>query len=418
MNTAKTRADLFVSFSAQIAYKAIGFAVLALIARHLTGDQFGQLMFVLALTGALAMFTELGSSNYLVREIAQNEARAPSATARVLRLRLPLLVIFLIATNLFVLATAPELAALTMLIALYAAFKEVHATFAAFLVALRRIASTVVVFGLGQLVLLAWVVAAVFSGASEVGVALGYFVSGVTLIVIGSTITRIPVSALHAADEPGAKADIVRQSLPLFAITALSILHFKVDTLMLGFMTSYAVVGIYEAAARLFEASQFLIRPATLIFFPICAQLAGDANWSGLRRLVLQLGVAAFALGAALSLAVFVAATWLITLVYGAGFGPSVECLSTLYLSVPGLYVTIVATFVAISLRVERTAIWILGCGVALNVVLNLVLIPAAAALGAAIASVVSQSMIALCIFAVCARKVFRLGGNRAADRQ
>jgi O-antigen/teichoic acid export membrane protein len=47
----KARSDLSLSFSAQLMYKLIGYVILAVLARYLTPDEFGQFFYAAAVAG-------------------------------------------------------------------------------------------------------------------------------------------------------------------------------------------------------------------------------------------------------------------------------------------------------------------------------------------------------------------------------
>jgi O-antigen/teichoic acid export membrane protein len=99
-------------------------------------------------------------------------------------------------------------------------------------------------------------------------------------------------------------------------------------------------------------------------------------------------------------------ATPLIRIVYTGSYDESAAILRILYLSVPGLYVATVATFVASSMNRERAAVLIVGSGVVLNVLINLVVVPRIGATGAAWAAVVSQTLTALALMTFTYRGV------------
>ena len=184
------------------------------------------------------------------------------------------------------------------------------------------------------------------------------------------------------------------ESVWLFVLSIAGMVHFAADTVMLGYLQPYEQVARYQAAAKLLEASQFVVRPLTLILLPVCAALAARQQWGELRQLMHKmfagmavLGVAAWAFVALLALPI-------IRIVYTSSYDESAELLRVLYLSVPGLYVATVAMLLASSTMREKRAVFIMGLGVVLNVALNLIAIPRYGALGAAWVTVASQSFI------------------------
>jgi PST family polysaccharide transporter len=184
------------------------------------------------------------------------------------------------------------------------------------------------------------------------------------------------------------------ESVWLFALSVAGLLHFAADTLMLGYMQPYEQVARYEAAAKLLEASQFMVRPLTLILLPVCAALASREQWDDLRRLMNRMFAGMAALGVAAWGFVAVLALPIVRMVYTSTYDDSAGVLQVLYLSVPGLYTATVAMLLASSTMREKRAVFIMALGVALNVAFNLVAIPRYGALGAAWVTVGSQTLV------------------------
>ncbi len=61
---------------------------------------------------------------------------------------------------------------------------------------------------------------------------------------------------------------------PVGVASVLSLLMFRVDTAILAFLESDAVVGAYGAAFRLFEATLFLSWAVTTAVYPVLARLS------------------------------------------------------------------------------------------------------------------------------------------------
>jgi O-antigen/teichoic acid export membrane protein len=191
-------------------------------------------------------------------------------------------------------------------------------------------------------------------------------------------------------------------------LSVAGLVHLAADTLMLGYMQPYEQVARYEAAAKLLEASQFMVRPLSLILLPVCAALASREQWGDLRRLMNRMFVGMAALGVATWGFVALLSVPIIRIVYTSTYDDSAEVLRVLYLSVPGLYTATVAMLLASSTMRERRAVFIMGLGVALNVAFNLVAIPRYGALGAAWVTVASQTFVALWLVADAYRSVAR----------
>jgi O-antigen/teichoic acid export membrane protein len=232
-------------------------------------------------------------------------------------------------------------------------------------------------------------------GAGLTGILWGHVVASGLLIVGGLALVRVYVGPVRGGRPTQELGPIVRAALPFFLIDALEVVHFKLDTVMLGFFRPYAEVALYEGSARLLEASQFVMRPLMAVFLPVCTAMAVAERWPELSALAGRLLRWAAVLGALVAAIVLLLATPALTLVYGRGFEAAAPLLRVLSLATPLVYLSFVALFVGNALRLERRAVVLLLGSVALNVALNLLLIPRLGGLGAAITTVVTYALLA-----------------------
>lgn len=406
MNWRKARLELMISTGSEILFKASGFLIIALLARYLIKEDFGQLMFALAFTGILVLLTNLGTTDYLIREAAARPGNALKETAQVASVRILILIVYLGIIALSSIALRPDLLWVVLMVAIYTGLKDLSQTFGAPFLGLKRPLVSISVFAVGLFILTLTIVLVVVLDAGFRFALLAYCLAGCVWAGLGYLMVRTKLGAVTFIWDWKHVKTCLGASLPLFILIIVDLLHFKLDALMVGIIKSYGEVARYEAAAKLLEASQFLIRPFTLIFFPICSELAISAAWGELRRLLMRLDAAALLLGGGLALFVMVLAGTIIPIVYGSDFGSSVAVLQLLFVAVPALFITTVGKFIAISLHLERSAIVILLSGLVLNIALNCAMIPSLGAMGAAWATVISQTLIALGITIKCWREL------------
>lgn len=402
MDAGKVRQDLSVAFGAQALFKAGGYIILAVLARELPRESFGQLLYLLALATLLVLLTELGTSTHLVRGISRDPAAAAPAYVQVLRSRVPLIALFACGLVAFVALTQPALIGAAAAIAVFAALKDLHRTSASVLYGLRHVTAAQVVYGCGLALATGLIVFVARDGATLGQVVKVYLIWGAALFAMGVVLVRYYLGPLPRHRRPGGFKRLIRLSLPLFAVDLLALAHLKIDTVMLGLLRPMEEVAAYEAAAKLLEASQFLVRPLTLIFFPVLSGLAiQDAGVRRLRQMLSRLVGAGTLLGLGLAAAVGVAAPLIVPLVFGSGFESSVPLLRILFLSVPGLYLGVIAAFTGNALGIERRiALTLLG-GVVLNVIGNAVAIPQWGPLGAAWITLLSQTVLSMVLLIV-----------------
>lgn len=408
MNLGKTRRDLLIAFISQFGFKLLGFAVLALMARRLSQADYGKLMFALTLCSVTVPVTDLGASTDLSRRVAAAPTGARRRFESLLSARVPLLVAYLVLLPLWVAVTKPDALAVVAAIAVFIVCKDVYRSYSSLFLGLHRVEYSVAAYG-ALLVVLAIVVAAGHGiGAGLAWMTGAHVISGVVLLGVAVAITRLKIGPIRIHCGWRRMKRVFAGSIWLFVLSVAGFVHFGADTVMLGYLQPYEQVARYQAAAKLLEASQFAVRPLTLILLPVCAALAARQQWRDVRRLMNKmfagmavLGVAAWGFVALLSLPV-------IRIVYTSAYDESAEVLRVLYLSVPGLYIATVAMLLASSIRREKRAVLIMAFGVVLNVAINLVVIPRYGALGAAWATVTSQTFVALWFVVDAYRNVAR----------
>ncbi len=392
----KTKRDLLIGFGSQLAFKALGFVVLALMARQLSQADYGKLMFALTLCGVTVLVTDLGASSDLVRRVAASPEGARRRLEAVLSARLPLVAAYVVLLCAWVALTKPDALAVAAAIAVYSVLKDLYRSYSSVFLGLHRVEYAVMAYGSKLLFLVAAVAAGAAAGGGLAWMTGAHVASGVVLLLVAAAITRARVGRLRLRSPWSLMQRVFGRSIWLFAVSVMGLVHLGAGTLMLGYMTPYEQVATYEAAAKLLEASQFMVRPLLLILFPVCALLASRQQWDELRRLMHRMFAGMAGVGLAACGFVALLALPIVRMVYTDAYDDSAVVLRVLYLSVPGLYAATVAMFVASSMHREKRAVRIIAIGVALNVALNLAAIPRYGALGAAWVTVASQSIAAV----------------------
>jgi polysaccharide transporter, PST family len=408
MRQGKTRRDLLIAFVSQFGYKILGFGLLALMARALTQADYGKLMFALTLCGLTVTVTDLGASTDLTRQIAAAPEGARRRLEEVLSARLPLLAAYLVLLPAWIALTKPDALAVTAAIAVFSVCKDVYRSYSSLFLGLKRIGYTVAAYGSSLLVLLGLVAAGVVTGAGLAWMTGAHVLSGLVLLGVAAAIARLRFGSIRLRWGRDLMQRVFGRGIWLFVLSIAGLAHFAADTVMLGYLQPYEQVARYQAAAKLLEASQFVVRPLTLILLPVCATLASRQQWTELRRLMHEMFGGMAVLGVAAWGAVALFALPIIRVVYTATYDDSAQVLRVLYLSVPGLYIATVAMLLASSTMREKRAVLIMGLGVVLNVALNLVAIPRYGALGAAWVTVISQSGVAVWLLVDSYRSVAR----------
>ena len=309
MKKGKIRRDLLIAFASQLAFKVLGFVVLAVMARLLSQAEYGKLMFALTLCGVTVLATDLGASTDLSRRVAAAPAGARRRLEAVLSARLPLVAAYLVLLPAWVAVTKPDALAVAAAIAVFSVCKDLYRTYSSLFQGLHRIGYTVAAFGASLVVLVIAVAAGVLTGGGLAWMTGAHVLSGAVLLGVAAGITRLRIGPIRLRSGWRRMQRVFKESVWLFVLSVAGLVHFGADTVMLGYLQPYEQVARYQAAAKLLEASQFVVRPLTLILLPVCAALASRQQWGDLRRLMHKmfagmavLGVAAWGFVALLAL--------------------------------------------------------------------------------------------------------------------
>jgi O-antigen/teichoic acid export membrane protein len=375
--------------------KLVSYVVIVAIARYLHKDDIGAFFFAASLASVASLFTEFGTTNYLVREIAASPGRTSAVIGAVLCVRLPLMIVAGAALFLVAWAFYPEIRTAVALSTLYLFLESLAFSFSAVFTALRRIRPRVITDVASRIVLVAAIFLAIWLDAGLPAVLMAFVIANLVFAVACFWWLRADSGPISVRWQVAEARNVLERSAPFFLLIVLSVLHFKADTVMLGFMTSLETVATYEVAYRCLEVSRVAIRPLGTIFLPICVGLIAKDAWPEYRGLVKRLLAAAILLGAVVGGVVASFSEPIIRLVFGADYDPSAPILSVLFYTVPAMYLAFVGSVLANTLHLEKRMVYVMAFCLLTNVATNLYAIPRWGGVGAAWTTFATESLLA-----------------------
>jgi PST family polysaccharide transporter len=235
----------------------------------------------------------------------------------------------------------------------------------------------------------AWKVVALQAGAAGIST-----VAGIGL-AFRSFSFRLPTYSLVAG--------ALRRGWPMFVFRSAESLYGVANSFVLGLFAAPAVVGYFASAEKISKAVFGLLSPVRDALYPRLSYLAMSAEREAAR--LARLGIALMTAGGAfLSLALFVAAPWVIRVLAGPGFAPAVPVLRVMSALPLVLSITYsVGLQWLLPLGRDRDVNRIILSGGALNLTAAFLLAPRFGALGMA-ASVLSAELLvaASMVWVVC----------------
>jgi O-antigen/teichoic acid export membrane protein len=183
---------------------------------------------------------------------------------------------------------------------------------------------------------------------------------------------------------------LVRGGLMYVATLVLNDIAFRLDTVFLGFWTADAQIGWYKAAYKIPEGLTEIHAVVAMTLLPALSVAHGQS-----REEVVQLyrrGAKLLVLAAAPLVAfVWLRADSVVQLAFGSEYREAAPVLQVLMLSLPGIFLTWLSCSVLWAIERPGAPLARSAVAVAINVVLNTLLIPRMGIMGAAIATAVTE---------------------------
>ena len=256
----------------------------------------------------------------------------------------------------------------------------------------------------------------VYMGIGVLALSLGFRLNAMMLIAQGSILVSFALIAywivrggtpIRIHFIPSQWPPLLRETLP-FGLGALCIIAlYREDTLMLNWLRGDAETGIYQAAFRLMEGTLLVPQAVALAAYPTFSRLfhqkeAIRPSAEKLQRWLLVLCLPMMVGGILLTPKVFE--------FFQSDFIPSVGVLQILLLALPALYLNYLVGTLLRSVDRQIYNLYSAAAALAVNFALNLALIPALGAKGAATATVLTQLVYFLLMYFFLRRT---LGGLR-----
>lgn len=194
---------------------------------------------------------------------------------------------------------------------------------------------------------------------------------------------------------------ILMGALPLGVAGSISLLHVRADQLVLAGMHYHAGLATYAVAYRALEAIVSGIATISIVAFSLMSRTSGEERANRARTATVLL-VGTGTLGA---LAFALLAPVIVPILGGSSFAAAVRSCRLLAPVVVMSVSNVMAGRVMIAARRATVLIGVALAGLALNVVLNLVLIPHLGTAGAATATVTTEGLGALAVAALASRQ-------------
>jgi O-antigen/teichoic acid export membrane protein len=403
--------NTLASFGISALTRGSSFALMLVIARHLSIETFGQYVLALSVAEVLRGLTDFGVDQTLVRGLARRSAPEIAVASAVL--------IKIIAGCITIIGIAGigRLAIDTDTIQ-YVQLAYIAATIGA----VSRTLTAPAQSELRTLRMLPAAIAGMVCRATALGGAIlaGMDLRGVlttTLIaeMVALAITYVTLSRLGPAHLlPGLRRlwPLLREAAPLGALSVLVLLYFRIDTILLSLLAGQSAVAEYGAVYRISEALMIVataIASTTLPTLSAGFRRSRDAASHTYQQcLRISTAITATAVGIGL-----VAPDTVMSLLYGEKYRDTGLFLTLMLLSAVVMAINVIQASALIALDGQSLIAKVAVVNLVVNVGLNVLLIPTFGVLGACISTLVTESINSIVQFTLLSRHVGFAGTPR-----
>jgi len=393
-----------LSFGLKILGTGLAFGVQLLLARLMTVDDYGIYALAITWANALVVIAGFGMPMAAIRFVAEHQARVNLALmlgfvrfGYVLTIGSALLIAGALAAVILLIGDRFSVQALVafLIAALIIPINALYVFTGSVLQALRRILQTegpqqvlrplFIVLGVGTVILV--------SGAGAIDAVAAMWItlaaSCLVLVVMGGLLRRAIPKEMSRTRPHYEPRRWIAMGASFLVLLGSAFLNERTDVLMIGFLLGTGEAGIYSVASRNALLLAFGLASANALLGPLTARFNAREELAELQRIVTQGARIACLISFPAGLVLIGFGDWILGLFgdpYRAGYSPLVLlCVAQLGLAALGS----VGGTLALTGHSRIVAQALLG-GVAINVLLNLMLIPAFGQSGAGLATMLS----------------------------
>ena len=378
---------------AEILSRAIYLFFFVFMARKLGSSDFGLFSFAFSLTGIFAVLIDPGLNIFYVREVSKDRSLADVYACNILTFKLLLsgLSFALLCLSLAALGYDNQTFRVAVLMGVLLIFNGFLDFFVSISNAFERMDIEAFLKVTNKLLLSVFGILALVFGCGIVGMIDWMIFSGFISLMLGYFVLRKLVSNFILLVDWHLLKKIFLNSMPMALTIVFTMIYFRIDVVMLSlFKVNNSHIGFYSASVKLIEVLNIV--PAIIVggLFPIMSSYSEKfkSEFESLFKRTYQL---LLVLIIPIVIITTLFSSEIINIIYGSSYTSSVTVLSILIWTSLFIFPNFLMTNIVIITNNQKlNIVYSLTC-LALNVILNLFLIPSYGIIGAGIATVATD---------------------------
>ncbi len=409
VNLNSTKANVIWATAIQILEKLTGYLVLVVLTRYLLKADLGLMFFAATVSGLGAILLNFGTDTHLIRAVASEPDQSMQHMSQVLSTRLTNVFVGYVLINLVFLLLRPTFSPVLLLVTAYDFLDEIYFCFSAFFIGEKRIIYRLLTGTTFKFLTLAVVSVVAILTRSLFAVLACYILVNLTNVLLAFAFVRRKYGPLQLHVDWRRSLNLMKISAPFFLLNFLTEVHMRFDTVMVGLFLDLKQVANYELGIKLMEVARVVVRPISMVFFPVFSEMVVRVRWHSLRLRFMQVLVGVVGIGFLLAIGMQLFGDRAIRLLFGSNYQDSVLPARVLFLSIPLLYINYTSNIVANAMRLEKKTAILLAVSVIMNIGLNILAIPTFGIIGAAWVTVITQLFLAITMLALVSYHLIRI---------
>lgn len=417
--TRKVAYNTVVQIVGKVLTTLISLVLIASLTRYLGVSGYGKYTTIFAYTQFFAVLADFGFFWFLLREISKSGANTEKIASNVLTFR-TLVAIGIFAVSFLIGLFVPQYHDIRYgigIIAGAAFWMSLNGTYVGIFQSKLRMDKAALTDILGRLVILGIVFWQIKIGTNLTGILWAYFFGNFANFALNAWMGRIYVK-IRPGFDLGYWKHIFWECLPISIVSILSVIYFKIDTVILSLLKTPTDVGIYGPPYKVLEI--LILYPGIFMgsVFPIFVQYfyAKDERLKSAYQRTFDF---LFISAAPIVIGVIFTANRIIEIIAGKEFvqaqtippvwgmpATSATVLQILIIAVGISFISHIFGYMVIAIGKQAKLIWPNAAMVVFNIGMNLLLIPKISYIGAAMVTVVTEILVVASYYFVMHRQI------------
>jgi O-antigen/teichoic acid export membrane protein len=385
----------------------ISYVIIVLISRELGAKGLGEYSFIFSFVGIFFIFADLGLSSLMIKDLSKDFSKVDKYISSVLITKLFLnIIVFLIFLGSLFFIQEKSIILMLIIVGFINAFGSFFSTTNSILQIKTKGVKIAIATLLERLLALVFGIYVLVFHKSLFLFIIVLLVSNFSKLIISWIFSKKYFKLTFEIDWKYIY-NLLKKAFPFLLIMTFSVIYVRMDTIMLGFMKNYEVVGWYNAGYKLIDV--LCVLPSLLLTFGFPMLSKFFVSDKGLaKKLFEEILFFSLIVVMPIILGVFFIGNRILEFIYNFNSVESFIAFKILIIALLFIYLTNIMGYLLASGDKQKIFAWIGGIGALVNIVLNFVLIPKYSLYGAGIATLITYFIMFVMMYVYIYKNFFK----------